>query len=71
MYPISALELTNTKWMGESLVTSSPHPLRFVVSSRTLLECIDPLRKGVCAPHQCPLGSVASCLIYADVHTFQ
>ena len=31
--------------------------------------CTDPVRRGVGAPHQCPLGSVASYLqlIYADV----
>ena len=30
--------------------------------------CTDPLEGGgVGAPHQCPLGSVASYLIYADV----
>ena len=29
--------------------------------------CTDPLKRGVGAPHQCPLGSVASYLIYADV----
>ena len=29
--------------------------------------CTDPLGRGVGAPHQCPLESVASYLIYADV----
>ena len=29
--------------------------------------CSDPPSRGVGAPHQCPLGSVASYLIYADV----
>ena len=29
--------------------------------------CTDPLRRGVGAPHQCPLESVASYLICADV----
>ena len=29
--------------------------------------CTDPLKRGVGAPHQCPLRSVASYLIYADV----
>ena len=33
--------------------------------------CTDPLRRGVGAPHQCPLGSVASYLVYADVRTFR
>ena len=31
--------------------------------------CTDPLRRGVGAPHQCPLGSVASYLIYTDVRS--
>ena len=37
----------------------------FFVNSRTLI------RRRVGAPHQCPLGSVASNLIYADVRTLQ
>ena len=39
-----------------------------MVNSRTLAGCIDPLRRGVGALHQCPLGSVSSYLVYADVH---
>ena len=39
----------------------------FFVNSRTLMGCTDPLRRGVGAPHQCPLESVASYLIHADV----
>ena len=29
--------------------------------------CTDPLRRGVGARHQCPLGSAVSCLIYVDM----
>ena len=34
--------------------------------------CADPLRRGVGAPHQCPLrvGSKLPLLLDADVHTF-
>ena len=39
----------------------------FFVNSRTLMGCTDPLKRGVGAPHQCPLESVASYLIHADV----
>lgn len=39
-----------------------PHPLRFLVISRTSTSLM-----GVGASHQCPLGSVTSFLIYADV----
>ena len=39
----------------------------FLVNSRTLMGCTDPLRRGVSAPHLCPLGSVAIYLICADV----
>lgn len=51
-------------------VTNS-HPLRFV-NSRTLMKCTDPLRRGVGAPYQCPLGvgSKLPLLLDADVHTF-
>ena len=45
-------------------VTNSPHPLRFFVNSRTLMGCTDPLRRGIGAHKQCPLGSVASYLCY-------
>ena len=33
--------------------------------------CTDPLRMGGGALHQCPLESVASYLIYADMRTFR
>ena len=43
----------------------------FFVNSRTLMGCTDPLKRGVGAPHQCPLESVASYLqlIHADVRS--
>ena len=37
----------------------SPPSTSFFVSPRTLMGCTDPLRRGVGAPHQCPLESVA------------
>ena len=46
-------------------VTNSAHPLRFFGNSRTLMGCIDPLRRGVGAPHQCALESALP--LYADL----
>ena len=44
------------------------HPLRSLVDSRALVGCTDSLKMGGRKyPHQCPFGSVASYLIYADV----
>ena len=43
---------------------SPSHPRRFPVNSRTYMGCADPLRRGADAPHQCPLGSVASHLCH-------
>ena len=40
-------------------VTNSPPSTSFFANSRTLMGCTDPLRRGVGAPHQCPLESVA------------
>ena len=55
-----------------SVIQSMTHPLRFLFNSRTLIGCTDPLRRGVGAPHQCPLGvgSKLPLLRDADVHTF-
>ena len=39
----------------------------FFANSRTLMGCTDPLKKGVGVSRQCPLGSVARDMIYADV----
>ena len=57
--------------------SSMTHSLRFLLNSRTLMEegrgCTDPLRRGVGAPRQCPLG-VGSKLflpLFADVRTFR
>ena len=36
-----------------------PPSTSFFANSRTLMGCTDPLRRGVGAPHQCPLESVA------------
>ena len=48
-----------------------PPSTSFFVKSRTLMGCTDPLRRGVGAPHQCPLESAAGYLchfiLYADV----
>ena len=53
-------------------VTTPPNTTTsFFVSSRTLIGCTDPLRRGVGAPHQSPLGLIASYLIYADVRTLR
>ena len=54
-------------------LASNNSPIRFVFGrlSRTLMGCADPPSKGVGAPLQCPLGSVASYLVYADVRTFR
>ena len=49
----------------------SPPTTSIFVYSRTLMGCADNLLRGVGAPHQCPLGSVARYLIYADVRTFR
>ena len=52
-------------------VTNSPHPLRFFANSRTLMRCTDPLRRGVGAPHQCPLESVACHVMLTCGFTFR
>ena len=54
--------------------TTQRWPTHFVfVISRTLLGCIDPLRREVGAPHQCPfgVGSKLPLPLYADVRAFQ
>lgn len=48
-----------------------PIHFTFSVASRSLMRCIDSLRRGVGALHQCPLDSVASYLMYNTVRTFQ
>ena len=74
----SALKIEFTI-QGTAYVASPLHPLRFLVTSRSLVGCADLLKRGVGAPHQvgaphhphhCPLGSVASYLSCADVRTF-
>ena len=42
------------------------------VNSRTMMGCTDPLRRGVGAPHPCPLrvGGKLPLLLDADVHAF-
>ena len=56
----------------ETQASDDPPPTTLLfVNSRTLMGCIDPLRRGVDAPHQCPLESVASYPIYADVRAFR
>ena len=51
-------------------VTTPPTTSLFF-NSRTLMGCTDPLRRGVGALHQCPLGSLGNYLIYADVRAFR
>ena len=67
--PMSAT--TQTVFRGFSFydgpVTTPPNHFALFVNSRTLMGCTDPLRRGDGAPHRCPLGSVASSLIDADV----
>lgn len=46
-------------------VTNSLHPLCFLLARGTLM-IVRTLLRVVGAPHQCLVGSVASCLIYAD-----
>ena len=65
----SALKIEFTI-QGTAYVASPLHPLRFLVNSRSLVGCADLLKRGVGAPHHCPLGSVASYLSCADVRTF-
>ena len=44
--------------------TKLPPSTSFFANSRRLMGCTDPLRRGVGAPHQCPLDSVASYLCH-------
>lgn len=68
-YCIIALDVKTERLDGALIMASSTsvalmiHPRRFV-NSRALMGCCG-------APHQCPLGSVASYLIYADVRTLR
>ena len=51
----------------------SPHPLLFLVNSRTLVGFTDGVHDGahpISSPHQCPLGSVAGYLCHFVVLTF-
>ena len=59
------IELQSPKIQVRSFVASddSPPTTSLFVNSRTLMGCTDLLLRGVGAPHQCPLGSVASYLI--------
>ena len=54
---------------SDNSVKSSPNTY-FFVTSRTLTACTDPRRGKVGTPNQCPLGSIASCFIYAYMRTF-
>ena len=68
---IKKLNVT-TSVANEYVVDTDDSSTSFLVNSRTLMECADPpRRRGVSVPHHCPLGSIASYLIYADVRTFR
>ena len=70
---------TNSGGQEKSTSSSSKAPVRkiiddsstsFFVNSRTLMGCTDPLRRGVGAPHQCPLGvALVNTLQYTTTST--
>ena len=57
--------------LRDSVMSPTPTLIQVLAGSMILMGCVDPLRRGVSTPNQCPLGSVASYLIYADVRTFR
>jgi len=66
-----AADLLPDTWPVDRGQCRLPPTTLVFVNPRKLMGCSNPLRRGVGAPHQCPLGSLASYLIYADLRTFR